>query len=153
MFETRIPGVYHLHVKHSRRFTGLYLSVIHRWRAKRGEPAPRRAAKPSSRRGKLPKPRQRPGGEANALFNLLALREMPRNLPGLTGPAAASVTRMTATVSRGSPPAGNFGLISCKPPSKESVPCFGARRSALPSSGAAVRHQAVEQTKRDKKLF
>jgi hypothetical protein len=36
---------------------------------------------------------------------------------------------MTSAVSTGSSPARTFGFISCKSSSKESVPCFGARRS------------------------
>ena len=47
----------------------------------------------------------------------------------LTGSAAASSTRTTATVSGSPSTVGNFGFISCKSSSKESMPCFGARRS------------------------
>ena len=125
--------VYLLRIKYRRRLTVVYSSLIHRWRAKPGEPASRRAAQrnllAAVRRGKLPTPRQCPGGEANALFNPFALREMPRNLPGLTGRAPASSTRMTPAVSASASPVGSFGFISCKSSSKESVPCFGARRS------------------------
>ena len=62
----------------------------------------------------------------------------------LTGSAAASSTRMTAAVSRSSSPAGNFGFISCKSSSKESVPCFGARRpcASFFRRVTSLRHQA-----------
>ena len=86
--------VYHLRIKHRRRLTGLYPSLIHRWRAKSGETTNRHAAKPSCRRpsrkgaqAAQPPRAHRPGGgfehahDGNRFPQHLAGRKLRLHLP------------------------------------------------------------------------
>ena len=144
--------VYLLRIKYRRRLTVVYSSLIHRWRAKPGEPMPRRAAKPSCRRGKPPSGANAPAARPTRFSILLPCSTPRRYSPAAYRPGGGFQHGESTPVAHPAAPrlAGNFPASSPadRPRGKA---CLASARGglALPSSGAsffAIRPSGLDWT-------